>query len=244
MLPRVSPIGCKRVAFRSGLTSPRFRSAIAFAGRSNVASPNRVLASLCCSLVFFNKDWPQNELNGLFALEVMGRKTILPVWHELSATERCADGRQCLRIGSECPRIAVSITSRIDSRRQFGSEVRNQNRRSTATHGHVPRSDSFFASYQGEDTGRIFPLAFMRMVVGRSTSADIQLSERSASRSHFSILWSETDRRHVVQDWGHPNRIYINDNGIERHAEHVLNVGDTVRLGDTVLRYEIRTGGV
>ena len=96
----------------------------------------------------------------------------------------------------------------------------------------------------GEDTGRIFPLAFMRMVVGRSTSADIQLSERSASRSHFSILWSETDRRHVVQDWGHPNRIYINDNGIERHAEHVLNVGDTVRLGDTVLRYEIRTGGV
>lgn len=32
---------------------------------------------------FFEKDWPQAELNGLFAKEIGGDKTILPVWHEV-----------------------------------------------------------------------------------------------------------------------------------------------------------------
>ena len=32
---------------------------------------------------FFKKNWPQAELDGLFAKEMSGDKTILPVWHEL-----------------------------------------------------------------------------------------------------------------------------------------------------------------
>jgi hypothetical protein len=34
---------------------------------------------------FFAKDWPQRELDGLAALEVDGRKVILPVWHDIDA---------------------------------------------------------------------------------------------------------------------------------------------------------------
>lgn len=33
---------------------------------------------------FFEKDWPQRELNGLFSLETAGEKRILPIWHEIS----------------------------------------------------------------------------------------------------------------------------------------------------------------
>jgi hypothetical protein len=34
---------------------------------------------------FFNKEWPQRELDGLFALEVHDRrKRILPVWHNIT----------------------------------------------------------------------------------------------------------------------------------------------------------------
>jgi hypothetical protein len=33
---------------------------------------------------FFSKDWPKKELDGLVALEVDGRKVILPVWHNLT----------------------------------------------------------------------------------------------------------------------------------------------------------------
>jgi hypothetical protein len=36
------------------------------------------------SHAFFAKKWPQEELNGLFAKEIIGDKTILPIWHGVS----------------------------------------------------------------------------------------------------------------------------------------------------------------
>ena len=33
---------------------------------------------------FFAKNWPQAELDGLFAREMQGRKVILPVWHKVT----------------------------------------------------------------------------------------------------------------------------------------------------------------
>lgn len=33
---------------------------------------------------FFSKKWPQAELNGLFAMEMSGGKSILPVWHQIT----------------------------------------------------------------------------------------------------------------------------------------------------------------
>ncbi len=36
---------------------------------------------------FFSKDWPKKELDGLVALEVDGRKVILPVWHNVTRDE-------------------------------------------------------------------------------------------------------------------------------------------------------------
>lgn len=39
---------------------------------------------------FFRKDWPQKELDGLVALEVNGRKVILPVWHNVGQADVAA----------------------------------------------------------------------------------------------------------------------------------------------------------
>ncbi len=36
---------------------------------------------------FFQKEWPQKELDGLFAKEVNGEKVILPIWHKISKNE-------------------------------------------------------------------------------------------------------------------------------------------------------------
>ncbi len=36
---------------------------------------------------FFEKHWPQQELNGLATREVDGEKVILPVWHNISVEE-------------------------------------------------------------------------------------------------------------------------------------------------------------
>jgi hypothetical protein len=38
---------------------------------------------------FFAKDWPQDELDGLAAREVDGRKVILPIWHNIDAAGVC-----------------------------------------------------------------------------------------------------------------------------------------------------------
>lgn len=38
------------------------------------------------SPAFLKKEWPQRELDGLVAREVLGRKVILPVWHDVDAT--------------------------------------------------------------------------------------------------------------------------------------------------------------
>lgn len=39
------------------------------------------------SEAFFRKEWPQRELDGLFAREVDGEKIILPIWHKISKNE-------------------------------------------------------------------------------------------------------------------------------------------------------------
>jgi hypothetical protein len=39
------------------------------------------------SEAFFKKEWPQKELDGLFAREVKGEKVILPIWYKISKNE-------------------------------------------------------------------------------------------------------------------------------------------------------------
>jgi hypothetical protein len=36
---------------------------------------------------FFEKEWPQKELDGMAAMEVEGRKVILPVWHDVGVED-------------------------------------------------------------------------------------------------------------------------------------------------------------
>ena len=36
---------------------------------------------------FFQKEWPQKELDGLVALELDGRRVVLPLWHEVTVEE-------------------------------------------------------------------------------------------------------------------------------------------------------------
>lgn len=61
-------------------------------GDSLRRSIDRGLASSNYGLVvlsphFFAKDWTQRELDGLTALEIAGRKVILPVWHNIDVDE-------------------------------------------------------------------------------------------------------------------------------------------------------------
>jgi hypothetical protein len=48
------------------------------------------------------KDWPQHEIDGLMALEVAGRKVILPVWHNIDADE----------VRRRCPTLAGRVAAK------------------------------------------------------------------------------------------------------------------------------------
>jgi len=61
------------------------------------------------SQAFFEKHWPQYELDGLAALEVSGRKVILPIWHGVSREE-------VVRVSPPlADRVAVSSTLPLET---------------------------------------------------------------------------------------------------------------------------------
>jgi hypothetical protein len=44
-------------------------------------------AIVVLSKAFFHKNWPKYELNGLTAMEMDGRKVVLPIWHNTTKSE-------------------------------------------------------------------------------------------------------------------------------------------------------------
>jgi pSer/pThr/pTyr-binding forkhead associated (FHA) protein len=68
------------------------------------------------------------------------------------------------------------------------------------------------------------------VIVGRSSQADVRLNDRWVSRRHCEI--DQIDGRVVLRDLGARHGTYVNGN---RVSEAVLNTGDTIRIGLTVL---------
>lgn len=53
----------------------------------NEGIANSKFGIVVLSSSFFKKDWPQQELDALFSKEMLGNKTILPIWHNVSKEE-------------------------------------------------------------------------------------------------------------------------------------------------------------
>jgi hypothetical protein len=53
----------------------------------DVGLSNSKFGIVILSEFFFKKEWPQKELDGLFAKEINGQKMILPIWHKISKNE-------------------------------------------------------------------------------------------------------------------------------------------------------------
>ncbi|MFZ4557984.1 MAG: alpha/beta fold hydrolase [Pseudanabaena sp.] len=127
------------------------------------------------------------------------------------------------------------ISPELETRNKTAANLPSAN---TSSWPFVETDSARLLVIQGYDEGKVFALDRLRMVVGRSSVADIQLSELRASRSHFSISWNPDSRIHFIEDWGHPNRIAINSKRVEPRARIELKAGDEISLGGTILRYE------
>jgi pSer/pThr/pTyr-binding forkhead associated (FHA) protein len=76
------------------------------------------------------------------------------------------------------------------------------------------------------------PLTTIRTVIGRGADADIQISDRKASRRHASILYSGSEFR--IRDEGSANGTLLNGSKV---TEYVIRDGDELVVGETVMRF-------
>ena len=72
------------------------------------------------------------------------------------------------------------------------------------------------------------------LTVGRSGAADLSLADQYVSHMHARIL--RRGPYYFVEDLGSTNGTFLNDIRVESSAQ--LKVRDTLRMGQTVLRYE------
>lgn len=89
----------------------------------------------------------------------------------------------------------------------------------------------------GNDKGKVFPLNRPRLIVGRTSVADISLNEPDISRWHFSIRWEPNEGCHIVQD-SHAHGTVVNGRLLLSGGECRIKVGDEIKVGSTILRYE------
>lgn len=88
---------------------------------------------------------------------------------------------------------------------------------------------------EGAGASKVFPLTGKGRI-GRQIGCMIRIDDSRASREHTQIDYDTQLRLHIVSDLGSRNGTYVNDVKIAEPT--VLNPGDRVRIGDTVLRYE------
>lgn len=87
---------------------------------------------------------------------------------------------------------------------------------------------------RGHDRGRSVALAGETVKVGRSSSCDLSLEERRASKEHFQISWSD-EEGYVLEDLESRNGTKVNGRLAERQALHDF---DRIEIGDTVIAFE------
>ncbi|MBL8151257.1 MAG: diguanylate cyclase, partial [Blastocatellia bacterium] len=98
----------------------------------------------------------------------------------------------------------------------------------------------YFTVIEGPDFGRVFLLEKTETILGRSDDADIQVDDEKVSRKHLkiSLIKSKEDQSKVlVADLNSKNGIFVN--GARTHEQELKN-GDKIKIGDTILKFEIK----
>jgi len=84
----------------------------------------------------------------------------------------------------------------------------------------------------GDHAGREYRLGPERVLIGRTAQCDITINDSSVSRKHASI--ERKDGRFLLQDLKSTNGTSVNGTFVD---VHVLNHGDKIRMGRTVLQF-------
>jgi signal transduction histidine kinase len=92
---------------------------------------------------------------------------------------------------------------------------------------------------QGPDKGRRFELPDAPALIGRE-SRQLPLTDNTVSRRHAEMLPLPGNDGWQIHDMGSANGSYVN--GIRVEQDHVLKLGDQIRVGHTVMVYGAQPG--
>ncbi len=98
----------------------------------------------------------------------------------------------------------------------------------------IPRiqKPSVLEMIRGPGAPHPFVLNGPRMIIGRTSAADIQVDSAELSRQHVALVQSGAEYR--LEDLGSRNGTYLN--GLKIHAA-TLREGDQIQLGDVIFLY-------
>ena len=96
-----------------------------------------------------------------------------------------------------------------------------------------PQRPGMIVVRQGKEPGRIYEVRKDRLTIGRSRESDIFLEDLAVSRLHTTVGRDESGR-YLLRDENSANGTYVNG---QRVAEHVLEEGDEIQVGQTVLSF-------
>jgi len=85
----------------------------------------------------------------------------------------------------------------------------------------------------GPLAGQSFPLNQSPMTVGRNPSSHIAIRDEKASWRHAII--KQEDMKWFIRDLGSSNGTFLNDKALEPNQPYPLQLGDRLRIGDTLL---------
>lgn len=96
-----------------------------------------------------------------------------------------------------------------------------------------PQRPGMIVVRQGKEPGRIYEVRKERLTIGRSRESDIFLEDLAVSRLHTTVGRDESGR-YIIRDENSANGTYVNG---QRVTEHVLEEGDEIQVGQTVLAF-------
>ena len=89
---------------------------------------------------------------------------------------------------------------------------------------------------QGKEPGRVFEMRNDRLTIGRSRDSDVFLEDLAVSRLHATVF-RDASGQYIVRDENSANGTTVNG---QRIGEHVLEEGDEIALGQTLLAFQRR----
>ncbi len=94
------------------------------------------------------------------------------------------------------------------------------------------------AQLRVQHTGQVFPLDKTELGIGRKEDNAVILADPRVSAYHAVISWQAETGAHVIEDLSSRNGTYVN--GVRLEAPRVLQDGDSIRLGNTVMEFTLR----